>query len=109
MDIATASTSVSNLARHIQSHFFLCQDTRDYLGRIYASAKKNKSTVVLKINSVATSTIHRSVLAFSGVEGLYTNPSTDTNNRCQLTTIKENKEEEEEGKNDTAVGRAGHA
>jgi hypothetical protein len=67
-----ANNSVSNLARHIQTRFFLCQDTRDYLGRIYASAEKNKSTVVLKLNSVATSNIHRSVLAFSGVEGLYT-------------------------------------
>jgi hypothetical protein len=33
--------------------------------------------VVLKINSVATSPIHRSVLAFSGVEGLFSPPPSE--------------------------------
>jgi len=66
-----ANNSASNLARHIKNALFLSADTREYLGRIFAQAEKNKSTVVLKINSVATSATHRSVLAFSGVEGLF--------------------------------------
>jgi hypothetical protein len=66
-----ANNLASNLARHIKNALFLSADTREYLGRIFAQAEKNKSTVVLKINSVATSATHRSVLAFSGVEGLF--------------------------------------
>jgi len=66
-----ANSSVSNLASHIKNGFFLSPDTRDYLTRIFSHAEKSKSIVVLKINSVATSPIHRSVLAFSGVEGLF--------------------------------------
>ena len=73
-----ANSSVSNLARHIKTRFFLGPDTRAYLERIFSHAEKNKSTVVLKINSVATSAIHRSVLAFSGVEGLFSSSSSSS-------------------------------
>jgi len=69
-----ANSSVSNLARHIKNGFFLGADTRAYLERIFSHAEKHKSTVILKINSVATSPSHRSVLAFSGVEGLFSPP-----------------------------------
>jgi hypothetical protein len=66
-----ANNSTSTLARHVKSTFFLSPDTRNCLEDIFAHAEKTKSTVVLKINSVATSAVHRSVLAFSGVEGLF--------------------------------------
>jgi len=72
-----ANSSVSNLASHIKNGFFLSPDTRDYLTRIFSHAEKSKSIVVLKINSVATSPIHRSVLAFSGVEGLFSPPPSE--------------------------------
>ena len=66
-----ANNSASSLARHVKSTFFLSSDTRSCLEDIFAHAEKTKSTVVLKINSVATSPFHRSVLAFSGVENLF--------------------------------------
>jgi hypothetical protein len=85
-----ANSSVSNLARHIKNSFFLSSDTRSYLERIFSHAEKNKSTVVLKINSVATSPIHRSVLAFSGVEGLF---SPISSGRLPANTTRTNAEE----------------
>ncbi len=66
-----AHNSISNLARHIKNTYFLCSNTQNYLGRNFASAERSKSVVVLKINLVATSPIHRFVLAFSGLEGLF--------------------------------------
>jgi len=107
-----ANNSASNLARHVKNAFFLSSDTREYLGRIFAHAEKNKSTVVLKINSVATSAIHRSVLAFSGVEGLFCRKETanmednkdddddddDDNNHKEKVEEKEEEESEKEGR-----------
>jgi hypothetical protein len=66
-----ANNSASSLARHVKSTFFLSSDTRSCLKDIFAHAEKTKSTVVLKINSVATSPFHRSILAFSSVENLF--------------------------------------
>ena len=115
-----ANNSASNLARHVKNAFFLSSDTREYLGRIFAHAEKNKSTVVLKINSVATSAIHRSVLAFSGVEGLFCRKETanvednkdddddDDNNRKEKVEEKEEEEsekEEREGERKKVGGR----
>ncbi len=66
-----ANNSASRLAQHVKSMFFLSSDTRHCLEDIFAHAEKTKSTVVLKINSVVTSALHRSILAFSGVENLF--------------------------------------
>jgi hypothetical protein len=61
-----AHNSISNLARHIKTTYFLCSNTQNYLGRIFARTEQSKLVVVLKINLVTTSPIHRFVLAFLG-------------------------------------------
>ena len=66
-----AHNSISNFGQTYQNHLLPFFQYSKLSGKVFGRAERSKSVAVLKINSVATSPIHRFVLAFSGVEGLF--------------------------------------
>jgi predicted ATPase len=48
------NSSTLRLAHHLLHQFFHCSETKKYLQRIFAQAKRSKCILVLKINCVAT-------------------------------------------------------
>jgi len=72
----TNSSSIS-LCNNIKSRFFLSDDKKQYLKEILARAERGKQSLVLKLNSVASSPdIYKKIFAFSNIEQLF-----QTNNR----------------------------
>lgn len=68
-------TNTTRLAQHLIQTFFLCPETKTYLKAILALAEKQQDTVVLKLNSVASSPTHNQVLALTRVQNLFKSDS----------------------------------
>lgn len=65
------NSSTTRLAQHLVQHFFLCSDTKTYLKSIFGLAEKSQSTVVLKLNAVASYRPSTQILALTDVQQLF--------------------------------------
>lgn len=67
------TSAASRIGVELLQRFFLAADTKKYLKIILSEAEKHKSTVVLKLNSIASAhSVLSQILCFSQVEKLFT-------------------------------------
>lgn len=65
------NSATTRLAQHLNQSFFLCTDTKAYLKSIFGQAEKNQSTLILKLNAVASYRPHSHILALTDVQRLF--------------------------------------
>ena len=66
------NSSSVRLAQHLLSHFFLATETKSYLKNIFALAQQRKHVLILKLNTIASSSkTYKSILAFGNIEQLF--------------------------------------
>ena len=66
------NSSSANLANHLLAHFFISKEKKNYLKKIFGRAEQLKTSVVLKLNAVASSSYaYKKILAFADIEQLF--------------------------------------
>ena len=65
------NSATTRLAQHLIQSFFLCTDTKAYLKSIFGIAEKKQSSVVLKLNAVASYRPSSHILALTDVQQLF--------------------------------------
>lgn len=82
------NTASVRLVQHLLHTFFFGNDTKVYLKEIIGRAAHDKTTCVLKLNSIASNPKHAECLVFEGVERLFKNTlSFDRHSRPQSTLV----------------------